>query len=85
MSLLSSGPTKTESACCHGSIFVVFRSFLLVGFGIASSVCCLPEDLLVLVPWFCFAREEEEGERNIEDLFGFGWVEGKKKKEERKE
>ncbi len=34
MSLLLSGPTKTESARCHGSIFVVFRSFLSVSFGV---------------------------------------------------
>ncbi len=82
MSLLLSGPTKTESACCHGSIFVVFKSFY-------RSVLVLHEGFvvypgLVLVPWFCFAREEEEGERNIEDLLGFGWVEGKKKKEKKR-
>ncbi|BAB90812.1 OSJNBa0042P21.24 [Oryza sativa (japonica cultivar-group)] len=82
VSLLLSGPTKTESACCHGSIFVVFKSFY-------RSVLVLHEGFvvypgLVLVPWFCFAREEEEGERNIEDLLGFGWVEGKKKKEKKR-
>ncbi len=45
VSQLSSVPTKMESARCHGSIFVVFRSFCQLVFEFLSCIAS--------VRWLC--------------------------------
>ena len=66
MSLLLSGPTKTESARCHGSVFVVFRIFyrsvleLHLGFALVSG---LPVNRSACA--CCRCREEEEEFPNL--------------------
>src|SRR5512136_1288194 len=57
--LLSSGPTKTESARCHDSIFVVFKTFYRLVLQLLSCILGLLTAMLLFWPCLCRAREEE--------------------------
>ena len=76
MSLLSSGPTKTESARCHDSIFVVFRSFYRLVFEFLSCIAS--------VRWLCRACVRGRIEEYSRSVW-IRWGGRKEKKKERKE